>query len=181
MGIPGASLLGTWDTSNPNRPFPTPRRSTALSTNKTNKRATPHGVGGWPRSQEVRSTTKDGCPRCLAFGHLGYLEPQPTIPNPPAFHRALDKQDKQKGHSSWSGWVAQVPGSEINHQRWVPQVPRFWAPGIPRTPTDHSQPSGVPPRSRQTRQTKGATPHGVALLFESMQLSSYAGEGDPSG
>jgi hypothetical protein len=25
---------------------------------------------------EVSTTTKDGCPRCLAFGHLGDQEPQ---------------------------------------------------------------------------------------------------------
>ena len=31
------------------------------------------GIGGWPgcRGSKVSSPTNDGCPRCLAFGHLG--------------------------------------------------------------------------------------------------------------
>jgi hypothetical protein len=60
MGAPGASHLGTWEIWNFNRLSP----CTA---------DTP--VGGWPRwrMSEMKSS-KDGCPRCLAFGHLGDLQ-----------------------------------------------------------------------------------------------------------
>ena len=34
-------------------------------------------IGGWPgcRRREVSIRTQAGCPRCLAFGHLGYDQP----------------------------------------------------------------------------------------------------------
>jgi hypothetical protein len=33
--------------------------------------------GGWPGSRDVGSSTKTGCPRCLAVGHLGEHRPCP--------------------------------------------------------------------------------------------------------
>jgi hypothetical protein len=44
-------------------------------------------VGGWPGSRGVSLSTKTGCPRCLAFGHLGEQEPQPGFRKTPILDR----------------------------------------------------------------------------------------------
>ena len=48
--------------------------------------------------------------------------------------------NESAGEAALAGRVAQVPGKEIefSHKRWVPQVPRLWAPGRPQTSAGRS-------------------------------------------
>ena len=90
-------------------------------------------LGAWETTRH-----KSGCPRSLAFGHLGNHKP-----NQPSKRRSFVPHPFR---SLIAEWVGNHRHSSVHNfrNRRVPQVPRLWGPGIPRSSTRLFMKAGLP-------------------------------------
>ena len=98
--------------------------------------------------QKAYPAPKNGCPRSLAFGDLGKR----------LFPRKLDAPSlRSKGGKPQPS----TQGSSHPHQKWLPQVPRTWAPGkLRRFPRKLDAPSLRSKSGKPQPSTQGSShPH----------------------
>jgi len=108
-------------------------------------------MSGCPRSGSAAPPTTSGCPRCLAFGHLGDHKCQPSALGSSRLPRVVSVVHRLRRPTE-DETAAGAPGARSPHNERVPQVPRFWAPGMRILATP--RPESGPPEGTFSHRTR---------------------------